>query len=88
MARAHLLVLGHLEDGVDGFLLGGVNETAGVDYKHIGLIGMRSEFMPPRGELAHHHFAVYKIFGATETDKTDFQMGLNFKDIRGFADIF
>jgi hypothetical protein len=31
--------------------------------------------MPANGKLAHHDFAVDKIFGATETYKTDFQRG-------------
>ena len=70
---ADAFVLGHFEDGVDGFLLGRIDKTAGVDDQHIGLIGLRGELMPAGGELAHHDFAVDKILRATETDKTDFQ---------------
>jgi hypothetical protein len=29
--------------------------------------------MAARGELAHHHFAVDKVLGAAQTDKSDFQ---------------
>jgi hypothetical protein len=36
---------------------------------------MGSQLMAARGELAHHDFAVDKIFGATETYKADFQLG-------------
>jgi hypothetical protein len=34
-----LLVLDHLEDGVDGLLLGGVDEAAGVDDDDLGVFG-------------------------------------------------
>ncbi len=46
---ADLLVLGHFENGVDGFLLGGVDEAAGVDDEDVGLIGMRGELMAASG---------------------------------------
>ena len=45
LRAAGLLVLGHLENGVDGFLLGGVDETAGVDDEDVGLVGMGSQFV-------------------------------------------
>jgi hypothetical protein len=34
---------------------------------------MGGELMAAGGELAHHDFAVYKVFGAAEADKSDFQ---------------
>ena len=68
---AHLLVLGHLQDGVDRLLLGGVDETASVDDQHLGLVRMGGELMPAGGELAHHDFRIDQILGATEADKTD-----------------
>jgi hypothetical protein len=36
---------------------------------------MRRQFMTMGGQLAHHDFAVDKIFGATEAYETDFQIG-------------
>ena len=36
-AASVLLVLRHLEDGVERLLLGGVDERAGVDHEHVGL---------------------------------------------------
>jgi hypothetical protein len=36
-------VLDHLEDGVDGLLLGGVDEAAGVDDEDLGVFGVRGE---------------------------------------------
>ena len=73
MRAADFLVLGHFENGVDGFLLGRIDEAAGVDDEHVGLIGMRRELVPARGELAHHDFAVDQILGTAQADKTDFQ---------------
>ena len=70
---ADFLVLGHLEDGVDRFLLGGVNEAAGVDDEYVGLIGMGGEFVAFGDELPHHDFTIDEVFGTAQTDETDFQ---------------
>jgi hypothetical protein len=43
------LVLHHLEDGVDGLLLGGVDEAAGVDDEDFGVFGARGELARRRG---------------------------------------
>ena len=51
-----------------------------------GLVGMGSEFVPARGELAHHDFAVDEIFRATEADETDFQDNLTLPFRDQFAD--
>jgi len=37
------------------------------------MIGMGRQLVPARHKLAHHDFAVDKIFGTAQTDKTDFQ---------------
>jgi hypothetical protein len=42
------LVLHHLEDGVDGLLLGGVDEGAGVDDEDVGVFGAGVSCAPPR----------------------------------------
>ena len=73
LRAAGLLVLGHLEDGVDRFLLGGIDEAAGVDDEDVGIGGMRRQLVALRGELAHHDFGIDEILRAAETDKTDFQ---------------
>ena len=73
LGAADLLVLGHLQDGVDRFLFGGIDETAGVDDQDIGLIGMRGEFVAPGDELPHHDFTIDEVFGTAQTDETDFQ---------------
>ena len=41
LRAADPLVLRHFQDRVDGFLLGGIDETTGVDDQDFGLIGMR-----------------------------------------------
>jgi hypothetical protein len=40
------------------------------------------KFVPARGEMAHHDFAVDEIFGATEADETDFQGDSSIVDCR------
>ena len=73
LGAADLLVLGHLQDGIDRFFLGGVDETARVDHEHVGLIGMRGEFVAAGDKLPHHDFTIDEVFGTAQTDETDFQ---------------
>ena len=49
MARPEAFVVGHFQDSVDGFLLGGVDEAAGVDDEDVGLVGMGGELMAAGG---------------------------------------
>lgn len=70
--------LGHFEDGVDGLLLGGVDEGAGVDDDDVGVFGVSGEFVSFRDEIAHHDFGVDEILGAAETNKTYFQSSYQF----------
>ena len=62
--RAGGFVAGHLEDGVDRLLLGGVDEAAGVDDEDLGLFGMGGEARAGAVEQAHHHLGVDEVFGA------------------------
>ena len=64
-------VLDHLEDGVDGLLLGGVDEAAGVDDDDLGVFGARGELGSVVVEQAHHDFGVDEVFGAAEGDEAD-----------------
>ncbi len=70
-----LLVLDHLEDGVDGLLLGGVDETAGVDDDDLGVFGAGGELGPVVVEQAHHDLGVDEVFGAAEGDESYFGAG-------------
>ncbi len=63
------LVRGHLEDGIDRFLLGAFDERAGVDDDHVGVFGAAGEFGAGAGEQAHHDFAVDEVFGAAQADE-------------------
>ena len=72
------LVLRHFEDGVDGLLLGGVDEAAGVDDDDVGVFGVGGERGAAVVEQAHHDLGVDEVFGAAEGDEADF-------GLRGFS---
>ena len=74
LGAANPFVFRHFEDRVDGFFLGRVDETAGIYDQNFGLIGMWRQLVAAGHQLPHHHFTVHKVFGTTQTDKTDFQM--------------
>jgi len=57
------LVAGHFQDGVDGLLLGGVDETARVDDEDFGLFGMGGEACAGAVQQTHHHLGVDEVFG-------------------------
>ena len=57
-------MLDHFEDGVDGLLLGGIDEGAGVDDEDIGLVDMGGEARAGAIEQAHHDLGVDEVFGA------------------------
>ncbi len=60
------------EDGLDGFLLGGVDESAGVDYEDIGFLGVAGNFHAAGKNAAEHHFGIHEVLGAAEADHADF----------------
>ncbi len=68
-AAVLLLVLDHLEDGVDGLLLGGVDEAAGIDDDDLGVFGAGGELGSVAMEQAHHDLGVDEVFGAAEGDE-------------------
>ncbi len=65
------LEAGHLEDGVDGFLFGGVDEGAGIHDEHVGGLGIADDAGAGVIEEAHHNFAIDEILGAAEADESD-----------------
>ena len=67
-----LFVFGHLEDGFHRFLLGGVDETAGVDYQDIGFGGVGRQLVAPGHQLAHHDLTINQVLGTAQTDEADF----------------
>jgi len=64
-------VLDHLEDGVDGLLLGGLDEAAGVDDEDFCVFGLGGELGSTAMEQAHHDLRVNEVFGAAERDEAD-----------------
>jgi len=68
-AQAALLI--HLQDALDGFLLGRLEERAGVDDDDVGLFGLGDEGHAGLLEVADHDLAIDEIFRATEGDETD-----------------
>ena len=68
-AAVLLLVPDHLEDGVDGLLLGGVDEGAGVDDDDLGIFGVRGEFGSVVVEETHHDLGIDEVFRAAEGDE-------------------
>ena len=71
-ALAGFTELVQLENRINGFLLGLVDEPAGINDQYIGLFGVVSQDHPVARERAEHDFAVHEVLGATEADQPDF----------------
>ena len=69
-APAIALLRGHLEDGVDRFLLGGIDEGARVDDEHLGVRGVGRNLVAGLAGHAQHHLAVDEVLGTAEAEKT------------------
>ena len=63
------LELGHFEDGIDGLLLGFVDERAGVDDQDVSGFRLIGDLRPRAVEEPHHDFRVDEIFGAAQADE-------------------
>src|SRR5271157_2592544 len=61
LSSSSQLVAGHFENGVDGLLLGGVNEAAGVDDEDFGLFRMSGQPHAGAVEQAHHHLGIDEV---------------------------
>ncbi len=67
--QAALLV--RVEDGVDGFLLRGVDEGAGIDDEDIGFVGIGGDVHAAAGGVAEHDLGIDEVLGAAEGDHAD-----------------
>ena len=76
---------GHLEDGVDRFLLRALDERAGVDDDDVGVFGAAGEFGSGARQQAHHDFAVDEVFGAAEADEAHFLRAGGLRILRQIA---
>jgi hypothetical protein len=64
--EALAFALEHLADDLEGFLLGGVDEAAGVDQDGIYLLGVGVELEALLEEAGEEAFAIDGVFGAAE----------------------
>src|ERR1051325_953585 len=60
------------QNSVDRFLLGRLDEAAGIDDHRVGLSSIRRNLITGLLELAHHDLAVHQILRTAQTDKSDF----------------
>ena len=70
-ALSTLFVLGHLENRVDRFLLGGEYEAAGVDDDDLGLARIGDNGVARLAEHTQHDFAVHAVFRAAQGHQTN-----------------
>jgi hypothetical protein len=59
------------KDRIDGFLLRGLNETAGVYDEYVGFTGISRDLKAFRHGVAKHYFGINQILGAAETHHPD-----------------
>jgi len=69
LAAVLALVLHHFEDRVDGFLLGGIDEAAGVDDDDFGVFGARGQLGAIVVQQAHHNLGIDEVLGAAKRDE-------------------
>jgi hypothetical protein len=68
-----LAVLGHgLADGAERFLLGAVEEAAGVDDDDVGAVMLAGEFVALRAQTGDDALGIHKRLGAPQRNKADF----------------
>ena len=60
------------QNRVDRFFFGRIDEGAGVDDEHVGVVRRRSDFHSALEHASEHDLGVHQIFGAAETNHTDF----------------
>ena len=62
------LAIAHLVDGLEGLVLGGVDERAGINDHHIGIGGISGHGHASLREVADHDFGIDQVLGATKGD--------------------
>ena len=72
LCRAELLVLGHLQDGLNGFFARRLNEAARVHHQDVGVVRARRNLIARACQHAHHHLAVHEVLRAAQTDESYF----------------
>jgi hypothetical protein len=64
-------VLGHLEDGVDGLLLGAIDERARIDDEDVRIRRLWCHLVTSVASDAQHDLAIDKVLRATEGEKAN-----------------
>ena len=62
------LAIAHLVDGLEGFVLRGVDERAGINDHHIGIGGISGHGHASLREVPDHDFGIDQVLGATKGD--------------------
>ena len=89
LASVGSLVLHHLKDGIDGLLLGRIDEAARIDDKNLGVLGAGGNVAASLMQHPHHHFGVDQVLRAAKGDEAYFRSGrkrggLNVRDVGRF----
>ncbi len=71
VACSAFFMSGHLEDCLDGLLLGFANEAAGVDEDHLGVLGSLDVDEPRLFGNAEHDLAVDPVLDAPEAHQVN-----------------
>ncbi len=71
-AGAAFLVVGDLQNGIDGLFLGIIDKGTGVDDDNIRLTFINNNFKALGRQMAQHHLGIDQVFRAAEADQTDF----------------
>ena len=65
-------MLGQLQNGVNRFLLGGIDERAGVDHEDAGAGGIMGQLVSGFAREPQHYLGIDKVLGAPERNKAYF----------------
>jgi hypothetical protein len=64
------LQLRRLKNGVDGFLLGALDETTGVDHDHVGFRPIRGQGVSFLLQQSQHDLAIDEVLGTSQADES------------------
>ena len=73
-AASGMLVSGHFKNGIDGFFLGGSDESAGVDHQDVRFFGPCGDAVSMFFHDAQGKFRVHPVLVAAQGNHADLQM--------------
>ena len=74
LASAGLPAFRHLQDGVNRFLLGAVDEGTGVDDDDVRVSGVGGNRVSGSFGQPQHHLAIYEVLGAAQRNHSDLHL--------------